>query len=101
MLHRRVALARVHVVQHEVAMRERAALGVLAGQADRDAVGQQRAEGERLGVAPVDAALADRAARRRSSCGPSLGCTVKPSGKSSSASESAISSSPVGACAST
>ena len=59
-LHRRVALARVHVVQHEVAVRERAALGVLARQADRDAVGQQRGERERLGVAPVDAAVADR-----------------------------------------
>ena len=57
-LHRRVALARVHVVQHEVAVRERAALGVLARHADRDAVGEQRAERERLGVAPVDAALA-------------------------------------------
>ena len=32
------------------------------------------------------------ALRRFSSCGPSLGCTVKPSGSSSSASESAISS---------
>ena len=61
-LHRRVALARVHVVQHEVAMRERAALRVLAGQAYGDPVRQQRAEGERLGVAPIDGAVADRGA---------------------------------------
>ncbi len=38
-------------------MGEGAALGVLAGEADVDALGQQRAEGERLGVAEVDPAL--------------------------------------------
>ena len=48
-------------MQHEVALRERAALGVLAGQADRRALGQQRRVGERLGLRPVDPAVgADR-----------------------------------------
>ena len=37
-----------------MALAERAALGVLAGQTDRVAVAQQRREGERLGVRPVD-----------------------------------------------
>ena len=55
-LHRRVPLAGLGVVQDEVPVRERAALGVLAGQPDRDALDEQRREGERLGVAPVDAA---------------------------------------------
>src|SRR5439155_25318085 len=43
-----------------MALRERAALGVLAGEADRDAVDEQRGEGERLGLAPVDPALGER-----------------------------------------
>ena len=43
------------VVEHRMALRERAALGVLAGQADRVAVEQDRAEGQRLGRRPVDA----------------------------------------------
>ena len=43
-----------------MAVGEGAALGVLAGEADVDALGQQRGEGERLGVAEVDAALLDR-----------------------------------------
>ena len=59
-LHRDLELAGAGVVEHEVAVRERAALGVLAGEADRDAVAQQRGERERLGVAPVDAALVER-----------------------------------------
>ena len=37
-----------------MALRERAALAVLAGQANRKALVQQRAEGERLGGGPVD-----------------------------------------------
>ena len=53
------------VVQHRLAMRERAALGVLAGEAHADAVGEQRREGERLGVAPIDAAAVDRVAPAR------------------------------------
>jgi hypothetical protein len=59
-LHRRVLEAGVLVVEDEVAVGEGAALGVLAGEADVDAVGQQRAEGERLGLAEVDPALLDR-----------------------------------------
>ena len=53
-LHRDVVLADLLVVQDEVALGEGAALGVLAGQPDRDPVGQQRGERERLGVGPVD-----------------------------------------------
>ena len=40
-----------------MALGERAALGVLAGEAHRRALGQQRRERERLGVRPVDAAV--------------------------------------------
>ncbi len=40
-----------------MAVREGAPLGVLAGEADRRPVGEERAEGERLGLRPVDAAL--------------------------------------------
>jgi hypothetical protein len=54
-LHGRDRLARLGVVEDEVALGERAALDVLAGQADRHALGQQRGERERLGVRPVDA----------------------------------------------
>ena len=56
-LDRRHALAGLGVVQHEVALGERAALDVLAGQAHRRALGQQRRVGEALGLRPVDAAL--------------------------------------------
>ena len=59
-LDRRVLEAGVLVVEDEVAVGEGAALGVLAGEADVDALGQQRAEGERLGVAEVDPALLQR-----------------------------------------
>ena len=45
-----------------MAVRERAALGVLAGEADRDPLDEQAREGERLGLAPVDPALVERAA---------------------------------------
>ena len=61
-LDRRVRLAGSDVVQDEVAMRERAALGVLAGQANRDALDEQAREGELLRLAPVDPALAERRA---------------------------------------
>ena len=43
-----------------MAVGEGAALGVLAGEADVDALGQQRGEGERLGVAELDPALLQR-----------------------------------------
>ena len=56
-LHRRERRPGVHVVQDRVPVRERAALRVLAGDADRDAVGEQRRERERLGLAPVDRRL--------------------------------------------
>ena len=50
-------LAGARVVEHEVAVRERAALGVLAREADRDPVLEQRRERERLRLAPVDPAV--------------------------------------------
>ena len=50
------------VVQHEMAVGERAALGVLTGQPDRDPILQQRGEGERLGLTPVDSSGPDRLA---------------------------------------
>src|SRR5262245_54887254 len=43
------------VVKHRMALRKRAALGILAGKADRIAVEQDRAEGQRLGRRPVNA----------------------------------------------
>ena len=49
--------AGLRVVQHQVALAEGAALGVLAGEPDRHALGEQRRERQRLGVGPVDAAL--------------------------------------------
>ena len=72
MLHRRERLAGLHVVQHEVALRERPALHVLAGEPHRNAVDEQRCIRERLGVAPVDTALVHRG-RRRSSWRASFG----------------------------
>ena len=57
MLDRRVLLAGLEVVEDEVPVRERAALGVLAGQAHGRAVGEEAAEGECLRLRPVDAAL--------------------------------------------
>ena len=56
-LDRADGLAGLGVVQDEVALGERAALDVLAGQADRRALGQQRGVGQLLGVGPVDAAV--------------------------------------------
>ncbi len=61
-LHGRVRLSGVGVVKHEVALRKRAALRVLPGEPDRDPVDEQRRERERLGLAPVDAALVERRA---------------------------------------
>ena len=61
MLERRVFVLVLLIHQHRVALGEGAALGVLAGQAHREALDQQRAEGQRLGRRPVDAlALVDR-----------------------------------------
>ena len=62
MLQRRVCLARVHIVQHRMAVRKRSALGVLAGEPDRDALDEQGREGQRFGLAPVDPALLERCA---------------------------------------
>ena len=59
-LHRREALARLGVVEDEVPVRERSALGVLAGQPDRDPLDEQAREREPLRVAPVDAAVVER-----------------------------------------
>ena len=59
-LERRERLSRPRVVEHRMTMREGAPLGVLPREADRDAFLEERAEGERLGVAPVDAALGER-----------------------------------------
>ena len=55
-LDRRVLEAGLLVVEEQVAVGEGAALGVLAGQADMRALGQQRGVGERLGVAELDQA---------------------------------------------
>src|SRR5207248_7689727 len=59
-LDRRPALACPRVVKNEVTLAERAALGVLTGQPDWDALGEQRRPGQRLGVRPVDDALLER-----------------------------------------
>ena len=59
-LHRAVLEPGVLVVEDEMAVGEGAALGVLAGEADVDAVGEQRGEGERLGVAELDPAARQR-----------------------------------------
>jgi hypothetical protein len=47
-------------VQHRVAVRERAALCVLAGQTDRNPFDEQRRECERFRLAPVDPAAVER-----------------------------------------
>src|SRR5213593_3770390 len=53
---RNVPVAGLDVVEDGVALAEGAAARVLPAHADRDALEQQRADGERLGAAPVDAA---------------------------------------------
>ena len=60
MLDRRVGLTGLHIVEDVVPVGERAPLGVLAGQADRDPFDEQGRKGERLGLAPVDPALLER-----------------------------------------
>src|SRR5690349_19237995 len=57
LLDRRVARAAVDVVQHEMPLTERAALGVLPGQTNRRALAEQRRKRERFGVRPFDAIL--------------------------------------------
>ena len=54
MIERRVALLGLLVDQHRMALRERAALAILAGQPHLVAVEQQRAERERLAGRPID-----------------------------------------------
>jgi hypothetical protein len=56
-LHRRVELAALGIVEDEMALRERAALGVLAGETDGDALDEEAGERERLGLAPVDESI--------------------------------------------
>jgi len=79
------------VVEHGVAVTERAALDVLAREPDRHAVFEQGREGELLSRGPVDRALVGlaKAARRRSRPRSSLRWVTKPAGRSSSASLSA------------
>ena len=50
----------LRVVEDEVAVGERSALGVLAREADRDAFDEQARECERLRLAPVDSARVER-----------------------------------------
>ena len=54
LVERRVAVLGLLIDQHRVALREGAALGILARQPHRMAFLEQRAEGERLGGRPVD-----------------------------------------------
>src|SRR5262245_48583192 len=57
MLERNVPLAGPRVPEPGVALAERAAHRVLAAQPDRCPLAQERAEGQELGVRPVDALL--------------------------------------------
>src|SRR5438046_2783649 len=59
MLDRHVFEARLLVVERQVAVGEGAALGVLAGEADRRPLGEKRGEGERLRVPVLDRALVE------------------------------------------
>ena len=71
---RRPGLALADVVQLQVALAEGAARRVLAGEPDRDALGEQRRERQRLGVGPGDAALvAEGVAAARRAGGPAWG----------------------------
>ena len=53
MIERDIALAIFFVVEHAVALAERAATAILAGKPHRSALEKERAEGERLGKGPV------------------------------------------------
>ena len=57
MLDRDVNVAGHRVVQGQVSLAEGAAHGVLPGEPDRAALEQQRAEGERFGLRPLDVRL--------------------------------------------
>ena len=57
MLQRGPLVARVLIVQHEVALAERAALGVFSAQPDRNSLGEQTGERQALGMCPVDRVL--------------------------------------------
>ena len=59
-LQRRVRLSGQHVVEHRVAVREGSALGVLAGEPDRDAFHEEGSECERFRLTPIDPTLFDR-----------------------------------------
>ena len=63
-LQRHVHAAGLDVVEHGVTMAERAALDVLAGQADAGAVGQDRRKRQLLGVRPVHRPLVGAVERR-------------------------------------
>ena len=58
MLQRQEGVVGILVVQHRVPMEEGAASAVLAAEADREAVLDERRTGERLGAAPVERLLA-------------------------------------------
>src|SRR5690606_30940983 len=51
-----VTFARLRIIEHRVALAERAAAAILAAEPDRRALDQQGAPGERLGEGPVDGA---------------------------------------------
>ncbi len=55
MVERHVARLGLLIDQHAMALRERAALAVLAGEADRMAFVDERREGQRFAHRPVDA----------------------------------------------
>ena len=60
MLNRRPALLLARVVEHQVALAEGPALGVLAGETHRDPAGDQTRQRELLGLRPVDLAFGER-----------------------------------------
>src|SRR5918993_5813374 len=53
----RQRLPGIHVVEDEMTLAEGAALGVLAGEADRHTLSQERAESKSFGVRPLDATI--------------------------------------------
>ena len=81
-LQRDERLAGVRVVEHRVTMAEGAALDVLAGQADRHAVGQDRRKRQLLRGGPVDRALVRRSRAPRAPLAAAFELLVerKPSG---------------------
>src|SRR5204862_4713536 len=62
LLNRRVAIAGIDVVQHEMPLAEGTALGILSGQTNGRALAQQRRERQRLRVCPLDAFLGGESA---------------------------------------